>query len=122
MSEHSSVVPEILTPDETARFLRVTPVTVYRNLQNGKLPGNKVGGQWRIRRVDLEAWLRGRDTWAIACHARRHDLLYTGVSERLVSTSGEYHRHELVDTGSGARFWVSSVADIDHYLTQRTRS
>lgn len=49
---------ETLTPEEAAAILRVNPQTVYRALRAGKLPGAKVGAQWRILRADLEEYLR----------------------------------------------------------------
>ena len=48
---------EILTPEEVAQLLRLDKETVYRNLRLGRLPGAKVGGKWRTRRVDLDQLL-----------------------------------------------------------------
>jgi excisionase family DNA binding protein len=50
---------DILTPEEAARYLRVHSQTVYRRLRAGKLPGAKVGDQWRIRKADLDQHLKG---------------------------------------------------------------
>ncbi len=59
---------EILTLPEVAKLLKVTDKTVYSLAQKGALPGFKVGGQWRFKRVDIDAWieeqkavLRGED-------------------------------------------------------------
>lgn len=38
-------------------YLRVTPRTIYRLIQTGDLPAVRIGGQWRFRRSDLDAWL-----------------------------------------------------------------
>lgn len=51
--------PEVLTPEEAALYLRVDRETIYRKLRAGKLPGNKVGQQWRIRKPDLDHYLQG---------------------------------------------------------------
>ena len=51
---------EILTPKEAAGYLRVHPQTVYRRLRAGTLPGAKVGDQWRLRKADLDEYLKGR--------------------------------------------------------------
>jgi excisionase family DNA binding protein len=48
-----------LTPEEAAQYLRLHPDTMYRLLQRGDLPALKVGRQWRVRRSDLDAYLRG---------------------------------------------------------------
>jgi excisionase family DNA binding protein len=50
---------DLFTPEEVAAYLRVNPQTIYRLLRVGKLPGAKIGHQWRIRRADLDAYLRG---------------------------------------------------------------
>lgn len=50
----------MLTCDEAAEYLRLHPRTVCRLLQQGKLPGVKIGRQWRIVRADLDAHLRGQ--------------------------------------------------------------
>lgn len=55
---------ELLTPEEAARYLRVNPQTVYRLLRGGRCPGVKIGRQWRIRKADLDAHLRGQVTLA----------------------------------------------------------
>jgi excisionase family DNA binding protein len=51
---------DTITPEEAAHLLRVNTHTVYRALRAGKLPGGKVGNQWRISRTALEAHLQGR--------------------------------------------------------------
>jgi len=42
---------------EVAEWLRVAPVTIYRLVKKGQLAAFKVGIEWRIRRVDVEAWM-----------------------------------------------------------------
>lgn len=48
---------QVLTVEETADYLRVSDTTVYRLIKLGRLPGRKVGGQWRILRSALEDYL-----------------------------------------------------------------
>lgn len=48
---------EILTLKEVAAYLQLTEKTAYRLAADKKLPGFKVGGSWRFKRVDLEAWI-----------------------------------------------------------------
>ena len=48
---------EILTLREVAEYLKLTEKTAYRLAAEGKLPGFKVGGSWRFKRIDLEAWM-----------------------------------------------------------------
>ena len=51
---------EILNIRETAELLRVAEKTVYSMAQRGELPAFKVRGQWRVRRVDLDAWINAQ--------------------------------------------------------------
>ncbi len=48
---------EILTLPEVAQLLKVAEKTVYTMAQKAELPAFKVGGQWRFRRTDLDAWI-----------------------------------------------------------------
>ena len=47
---------EILTAEEVAEYLRIHPYTVRRLVRAGKLPGFKVGGQWRFRKDEIDSW------------------------------------------------------------------
>lgn len=51
---------ELLTVAETCRYLKVSPRTLYRYIQDRHLPGFKLGKEWRFVRTDLERWLRER--------------------------------------------------------------
>ena len=45
---------------EVAKALQLSEKTVYRYLQGGQLRGVKVGNRWRVRAVDLQAFLNGQ--------------------------------------------------------------
>lgn len=53
---------ELLTVDEVAEILRTTPNTIYRWLRAGKLPGVKIGKEWRIRKETLASKLTETNT------------------------------------------------------------
>ena len=48
---------DILTIQELAIYLKLNEKTAYRLASEGKLPGFKVGGSWRFKRVDIEQWI-----------------------------------------------------------------
>ena len=50
---------QIMTPKEAAKYLGLHPITVYRLVKKGKLPGFKVGGQWRFKKDLLDEWILG---------------------------------------------------------------
>ncbi len=49
-----------LSVEEVAQRFRITVTTVYRLAQQGRLPGFKVGNQWRFSTEMLEAWVADR--------------------------------------------------------------
>lgn len=51
------MVDQILTIKDVAAYLKVAEKTAYRLASEGKLPGFKVGGSWRFKLKDLEAWI-----------------------------------------------------------------
>lgn len=54
----------LLTPEEAAGILGLSPFTVRRLLREGELPGRKVGKRrWRIRRTDLDDYLEVSHAW-----------------------------------------------------------
>lgn len=53
----ATVDSDILTIREVADYLRITEKTAYRLAANKKLPGFKVGGSWRFRLREIEAWI-----------------------------------------------------------------
>lgn len=50
---------EVLTIDEAAALLRLEPAAVEAAAEAGELPARKVGGEWRLGRTALLAWLAG---------------------------------------------------------------
>ena len=48
---------DILTLPEVTGLLRLSEKTTYRLAAEGKLPGFKVGGSWRFRRIDIDVWI-----------------------------------------------------------------
>ena len=52
---------EYLTIEDVARRFRVNTTTVYRLVEKGRLPGFKVGNQWRFRETRLDEWIENRE-------------------------------------------------------------
>jgi excisionase family DNA binding protein len=57
---------DVLTIREVADYLKVNEKTVYSLAQKRRIPGFKVGGQWRFRREDLDAWIAAQTSESIA--------------------------------------------------------
>jgi excisionase family DNA binding protein len=50
---------EVLDPREAAALLGVGEDVVVEEAAGGRLPGRRIGGQWRFSRARLLEWLRG---------------------------------------------------------------
>ena len=51
---------QIMTVEEAAALLSVTPETVRRWARAGTIPAARVGGGWRFVREQLVGWVRER--------------------------------------------------------------
>jgi excisionase family DNA binding protein len=49
---------EMLSAEAARQILGISRTTMHRLLSNGELHGSKVGGQWRFRHSDLEAYVQ----------------------------------------------------------------
>lgn len=56
---------EILTPREAAEYLSIHVRTIYRLVKNGEIPGRKVGGSWRFKKITLDEWLSGKENTSL---------------------------------------------------------
>ncbi len=54
--------PEILDVNSAARFLTVSPDTVYTLFQKGDLPGRKVGRKWVTTKAAVLRWVESSAT------------------------------------------------------------
>jgi excisionase family DNA binding protein len=50
-------VPDVLTPAQAATLLQVDEDAVLALAEDGRLPGRKIGEEWRFARAALVAWL-----------------------------------------------------------------
>jgi len=51
-------IDDLLTTRQLQDLLQVDRITIYRMLNDGRLSGFKVGGQWRFSRQEVEKWLQ----------------------------------------------------------------
>lgn len=67
---------DYMTFEQASELLNVSRSTLYRWLREGKVPGHKLGRQWRFVREELEQWTRqGPDGQATRALARLGDRL-----------------------------------------------
>jgi excisionase family DNA binding protein len=83
---------------DTARYLKLNHMTVYKMAQQGNIPAFKVGGAWRFKREVLDDWLTqkspGRPKRALAVD---DEPVIAELIRRLVSE----HGFEVTTAGTG---------------------
>ncbi len=55
-------MPEVLTPEQVAEELRVSPETIYRLIRARKLAATRIGRAYRIPREDLDTFMLSHST------------------------------------------------------------
>ena len=53
---------QLMTIKEVADFLRISTISAYSWVRDGKLPAIRIGKEWRVRTRDLDEWLEVRST------------------------------------------------------------
>ncbi|WP_414632596.1 helix-turn-helix domain-containing protein [Clostridium sp. UBA5119] len=48
---------EIMTVSEVAEYFKISEVTTYKLVQEGKIPAFKIGRHWRVKRSDLTEFI-----------------------------------------------------------------
>lgn len=57
MNQQKQPLPDIMTVEDVASYLKITERSVYGLLSKGDIPAFKVGGSWRFKRDAIEAWI-----------------------------------------------------------------
>jgi excisionase family DNA binding protein len=60
-----SALPDVLTLEEAARYLRLPRETLEREAAQGHFPGRRIEDSWRFLKVAIDDWLRSHDSRAI---------------------------------------------------------
>ncbi len=45
--------PEIMTISQVAKYLQISEITTYKLVNEGRIPGFKIGRHWRVKKEDL---------------------------------------------------------------------
>ena len=55
-------VPDVLTLEEAAVYLRLPEETIERQAAQGHIPGRRIEDTWRFLRAAIDDWLRSYDS------------------------------------------------------------
>jgi excisionase family DNA binding protein len=48
---------EVMNVEQAARYLGVSPDTLYKYLSEGRVPAFKLGNRWRLKKTTLDRWM-----------------------------------------------------------------
>lgn len=48
---------QVMTIKDVADYLDVHPITIYKYVNEGKIPAFKIGTSWRIRKDSIQKWM-----------------------------------------------------------------
>jgi excisionase family DNA binding protein len=60
-NETKPTLPRVMTLKELSEYLRVHPSTIYRLLRRGKVPGFRIGSDWRFNAELIDRWCLERN-------------------------------------------------------------
>jgi len=55
-------MPEVLTLEETASYLRLPQEIVEKEAERGQIPGRRIEDTWRFLKAAIDEWLRNQDS------------------------------------------------------------
>ena len=88
---------QVLTLEEAAQYLKVAKPTLYRLLEDGKIPAFKVGNQWRFTRELIDKWLWDQLPKKKSVLVLNDDESITSELRRIINSEG----HDVTTSGSG---------------------
>lgn len=54
---NSQCSDQVMTLEELAAYLKLPKSTLYKLVQQGRVPGQKLGKQWRFGKAAIDRWL-----------------------------------------------------------------
>lgn len=54
----TATLPNVLTLEETAAYLRLAPEVVVQEAIAGNIPGQQINHKWRFLRTEIDHWLQ----------------------------------------------------------------
>lgn len=55
-------LPDVLTLDEAADYLRLSRDVLERQVTQGRIPGRRIEDTWRFLKAAIDDWLRSQDS------------------------------------------------------------
>ena len=88
---------QVLTLEEAAQYLKIAKPTLYRLLEDGKIPAFKVGNQWRFTKELIDKWLWNQLSKKKNIFVIDDDNITCMDLKKIITSDG----HDVVTTKSG---------------------
>ena len=99
-----------------ATFLHLTPAQIEKMANRGKLPGRRVGGEWRFSRIEIHHWFEDRIGLS--------DQIELEQVEKVLESDGERDQASLADLMQPAAIWIPLAArtrnSVIHQICQQS--
>ena len=59
-------MPEIMTTNEVAGYLKLHPITICKYASEGKIPGIRIGRVWRFDKEVINKWITAGESIPVA--------------------------------------------------------
>lgn len=90
-TENEAESTKILTASEVADWLRIPKSTVYKLVQEGQIPGKKIGRHWRFDRATVQDWLNAEGGQSGESSGWQRDRGSPGTSSSAPKFLGDDH-------------------------------
>jgi len=97
---------EVMTLEEVAEYLKIAKPTLYRLLEEGKIPAFKVGNQWRFTKELINQWLWNQIPKGKRVLVVDDEEVVCDSLTKVISLDG--HQVVAVQSGIDAIKWVKS--------------
>ena len=97
---------EIMTLEEVAEYLKIAKPTLYRLLEEGKIPAFKVGNQWRFTKELINQFLWNQIPKGKRVLVVDDDEVICDFIKEIISLDG--HQIVAVQSGMEAIRWIKS--------------
>jgi len=111
MNGQLAIMPEVLTLDEVADYLRLPKTIVEAQISQAKMPGRRIADTWRFLKTAIDEWLRGQDQQAELLADLAEDEISWALVEANKQYKAEHPDEELERYASGEDF-LKAVADL----------
>lgn len=99
---------EVLNMDQLAEYLGMSKASIYHLVASGKIPGTKIGKQWRFSRSAIDEWLSKAGKEYIDALVVEDDPVIRDVIVRALRAAG--HHTAEADSVQKARTLLDELA------------